>query len=114
MKRALFIAAVAVFSTAMAAEPLTNAKVENNYEAAPKVLPGSPTAAVTAPKYSMIVPCTLDAAGKAACIDVAWPPVLGPAEYVLMPFKKQEPVVVEKLVPGPTVIKEVPAKPIKE
>jgi hypothetical protein len=113
MKRALFIAAMAVFSTAVAAQPLANAVVENNLEAAAKVLPGSPQAAVQSPKYSMIVPCVLEA-GKTTCIDIGWPPVIGPAEYVLMPYKKQEPVVVEKVVPGPTVIKEVPAKPIKE
>lgn len=117
MKRALFIASLAVFSTAFAGETPTNADTKvlvNDFEKAPRVLPGNPQAAAQAPKYSIVVPCTKDDAGKVACVDVSWVPVIGPHEYVLTPMAKPAaPVVIEKekIV---TVVKEVPAKPIKE
>lgn len=117
MKRALFIASLAVFSTAFAGEPLTNvdsSKLVNDSEKAPRVIPGKPSAQVDNPKYSIVVPCGKGDDGKVTCVDIGWPPVLGPAEYVLMPMAKPAaPVVVEKekIV---TVVKEVPAKKIKE
>ena len=116
MKRALFIAALAVFSTAVAGEPLTNvdsSKLVNDSEKAPRIIPGKPSAQVDNPKYSIVVPCTKSEDGKVGCVDIGWPPVLGPAEYVLTPMAKPTTVTVEKekIV---TVVKEVPAKKIKE
>ena len=80
---------------------------------APQYLPGSPTAATIYPRV-VEVNCTKNADGSLNCEGYHWLPEMGRAEYLLVKPRVVEapkPVIVEKVV---TVIKEVPAKKIRE
>lgn len=141
MKKLFIMAALAVSTTAFAAEVninrtgfgtgtpafsfgnsgLENAKVVNHDVSvlhAPQYMPYYPTAAVIWPRV-VEVPCTKAADGKLTCDKYEWTPAMGRAEYLFItPVVKVEPkpVIVKELVPGPTVTvyKEVPVKPKNE
>jgi hypothetical protein len=144
MKHLIIMAALAVTSTAFAAEVnvgkavlgsgtpsnlvggtenarvVDNAKVENNILHAPQYMPHFPTAATIWPRV-VEVPCTKDSKGDLTCAGYNWSPSMGPGEYLFVSPKVVEavkPTVVTKtvVVPGPVreVFVEVPVKKKKE
>lgn len=97
----------------------------NDISHAPQYMPGYPTAATLFPRV-VDVPCTKTASGV-VCGGYSLLPEMGRGEYLLfrpVVVKESEVKVVEKIVPVPApyavpgpariVLKEVPAKPIKE
>lgn len=144
MKHLIIMAALAVTSTAFAAEVnvgkavlgsgtpsnvvggtenakvVDNAKVENNILHAPQYMPHFPTAATIWPRV-VEVPCTKDSKGDLTCAGYNWSPSMGPGEYLFVSPKVAEPVkpvIQTVVVPGPVVTKEVfvevPVKKKKE
>lgn len=88
-------------------------KWDNNIFHAPQYMPGHPTAATLYPRV-VDVECTKVATGL-NCKGYNWLPELGRGEYLMIrPVLAPEPKVVEKVVPGPIIYKEVPVKPKKE
>jgi len=135
MKHLIIMAALAVTSTAFAAEVnvgkavlgsgtpslstkgtenakvVDNSKVENNILHAPQYMPGLPTAATIWPRV-VEVPCTKDSKGDLTCAGYNWSPSMGRGEYLFVSPKVIEPVkpvVVTNTVtvPGPERIREV-------
>ncbi len=142
MKKLIFMAALAVSSTAFAAEidvtrtgfgtgtpanSFGNAGVENakivNTETpsvlhAPQYMPNFPTAATIWPRV-IEVPCSKSANDTLVCDKYEYSPSMGRAEYLYITPVVKEPItpqVVTVTVPGPEriVLKEVPAKPKSE
>jgi len=107
MKYLIVMAALAVTSTAFAAEVsvkraalgsgtpalnasgvenaivVDNAKVENDILHAPQYMPNYPTAATIWPRV-IEVPCTKDVVGKVVCAGYNWSPSMGPGEYLFV------------------------------
>lgn len=134
MKKLMFMVALAVSSTAFAAEVklgqavfgynptgvvnasvVDNAKVENDILHAPQYMPNYPTAATIWPRV-VEVPCTETKAGDLDCTGYSWSPALGRGEYLFITPKVVEPVepqivTVEKIR---EVFVEVPVKKKKE
>lgn len=134
MKYLIVMAALAVTSTAFAAEVsvkraalgsgtpalsvsgvenaivVDNAKVENNILHAPQYMPNYPTAATIWPRV-IEVPCTTDLAGNMSCAGYNWSPSMGPGEYLFVKPKLAPPpqIFTERVeVPVPVIVtKEV-------
>jgi hypothetical protein len=88
--------------------------LENNIYHAPQYLPYHPTAATIYPRV-VEVNCATIQPGQ--CEGYKWSPSMGRAEYLFVtPAVVQEPMVVEKIVPGPEriILKEVPRKKVRE
>jgi hypothetical protein len=99
------------------------AQWDNNIYHAPQYMPGHPTAATLYPRV-VDVPCVQTPTGM-DCSGYSWMPEMGRAEYLMIRpvmVKAPEVKIVEKIVPVPfavpgperIILKEVPAKPIKE
>ena len=141
MKNILIMVALAVSSTAFAAEVdvarkgfgtgtpapmkfgnagVENAKIVDSYPGilhAPQYMPNYPTAAVIWPRV-VEVPCTKAANGDLTCEGYEYSPSMGRAEYLFIaPSVKEAPKPVEKVVPvivERKVFVEVPAKKTRE
>jgi hypothetical protein len=88
--------------------------LENNIYHAPQYLPYYPTAATIWPR---VVELNCDATPGGQCDGYHWTPAMGRAEYLFVtPEVVREPVIVEKIVPGPEriILKEVPKKKVRE
>lgn len=107
MRNLIIMAALAVTSTAFAAEVnikraalgsgtpalnvsgvenavvVDNAKVENNILHAPQYMPNFPTAATIWPRV-IEVPCTKESTGNVSCAGYNWSPSMGPGEYLFV------------------------------
>jgi len=130
MKSLIIMAALAVSSTAFAAEVgvgknllgsgvpvvsnptgvenasvVDNAKVENNILHAPQYMPYHPTAATIWPRV-VEVPCTKAADGKLNCAGYNWNSSMGRAEYLFVAPRVVEPTPTEMIVITKT--REVP------
>lgn len=140
MKQLVLMAALAVSSTAFAADTVINRTgfgsgtpansfgnvgVENakivNHDAgvlhAPQYMPFYPTAGTIWPRV-VEVPCKEAIDGSLTCEKYEWSPSMGRAEYLFITpvVKSDAPNIVPVLVPGPerVIIKEVPAKKPRE
>lgn len=95
---------------------LENAQVVvNDLRQAPGYLPQNPTAATIWPR-TIEVDCVKQSTGSLNCEGYRWSPSMGRGEYIFIQPRVKEPVapvIVERAVPF-TVIKEVPAKKIRE
>lgn len=142
MKSLIIMAALAVSSTAFAAEVnvgkavlgsgtpkhntvgvenatvVDNAKLENNILHAPQYMPNYPTAATIWPR-AVEVPCVESVTGL-NCAGYNWTPALGRGEYlfVIPKVQKPEPAKTEMVVIQKETVREVlvevPAKKKKE
>lgn len=89
--------------------------VVNDLRQAPGYLPYHPTAATVWPRV-IEVDCVKQSSGNLDCEGYRWSPSMGRGEYIfIQPRIKEpvEPVIIERAVPF-EVIKEVPAKKIRE
>ena len=90
-------------------------QIEDNVYHAPQYLPYHPTAATIWPRV-VEVPCRMHR-GAMLCEGYNWTPAMGRAEYLyIKPTPVKEPIVITKevMVPGPTILKEVPVKKKRE
>lgn len=79
----------------------------------PQYLPGYPTSSTIFPRI-VEVECVKQESGNLNCVGYNWSPDMGRAEYLLIRPRVKElttPIVIERKV---EVIKEVPAKKIRE